>query len=128
MPATFADGMLGRAYRSLDKAAQAKTPNAIYVAAFMAASHAAAAAVAAKISPEQRARMSNPGSLWKALAIAAPDLKGWADYFEANARRRNLADKGMANAISLDQAETMLRDVTDFLATAEGIVQKEAAS
>ena len=123
----FADGLLERAYRSLDKAASAKTPNAIYVAAFLAASNAAAAIVSAKITPDQARNMTRPGSLWAALTIADPDLCDWAHHFASRGPRRDLADKNVPDAICRDQAEQLLQDVNQFIVTAEGIVQKEAS-
>lgn len=120
---TFANGVLGRAYKSLDIAASAKTPSAIYMNAFLAASQGAAAIISAKISPERAAKMHRPNTLWEGLIVADPELKDWAQYFAMKARRRDAAEKNLPNAVYRDQAEELLADTTQFLVLAEGIVQ-----
>lgn len=128
MPATFAEGMLERAYRSLDEAASAKMPSAIYVAAYQAAGEATVAIVSARIADGQRQKMKRPNTLWDALGTADPDLADWARYFSSKAHRKHAAELGVPNAVYRDQAEELLRDVHQFLVTAEGIVQQKEAS
>lgn len=123
MPTTFANGMLDRAYRSLDRAASCPNENGIYVSAFLAASQAAAAIVSTRISPEQASRMRRPKTLWEALTIAEPELQDWAHYFSSRAVRRDRAEKAVPNAVYREQAEELLTDTTQFLTVAEGIVQ-----
>lgn len=125
---SFADGMLDRAYRSLDTAASAKTPNTIYVAAFLAASHAAAAVISSKISPEEAGKMRRPGSLWAALTLVDPDLTDWAQHFSARARKRDYAEKDVPNAVQRDQAEELLDEVHQFVVIAEGILSQDPRS
>lgn len=124
MPTTFADGLMDRAYKTLDQAASAKTPNATFTKAFLAATHAAAAVITARISEDERSQMAKPESLWVALTLADPFYEPWADYFAAHARQRNLADTNARNAVTRDQAETMLRDVSVFLTSAANAVRK----
>lgn len=124
MAATFADGLIDRAYKTLDRAASAKTPNGIFVSAFTAATQAAAAIITARISDDERSQMTRPESLWAALTLADPFYESWAAYFAAHARQRNLADSNAPNAVTRDQAEELLKDVSVFLSSAASAVRR----
>jgi hypothetical protein len=119
---TFTDTLITRASRDLDKAASAGTPNAIYIAAHLAAVRAAGAVISARLSPEQASRMRRPDSIWELLPRVAPELADWAAFFEEGKLRRTRAEHGQRAAVNAQQAEEMLAQARQFATKAEELL------
>jgi SAV_6107-like HEPN len=88
-----------------------------YVGAHLAASRAAAAIVAARGSDTARGRM--PRSVWELLPQVEPILSEWAAFFAAGAGKRAAAEAGLSRAVSLREANDLLRDAKAFVSIAE---------
>ena len=70
-----------------------------------------------------RARPSDvrrrPTSAWVLLTGVAPELGEWATYFAAGADKRAAALAGMRTAVTVREADDLLRDAQIFLALVE---------
>ena len=88
-----------------------------YVGAHLAASHAAAAVVAARGGVTSRGR--GPRSVWELLPQVEPTLSEWAAFFAAGAGKRAAAEAGLPRAVSLREANDLLRDAETFVSMAE---------
>ncbi len=94
-------------------------PSARYVGAHLAALRAAAAVVAARAEPPGAGRR-RPQSVWELLPKVDPALREWAAFFAASAAKRAAAEAGLPRAVSVGEADELLRDVGAFVALAEG--------
>lgn len=119
---TFSETLIGRAVRDLDHAAHAKSHNATYTLAHLAAVRAAAAVISAKISPEQANRQHRPDSIWDLLPRVALNLEEQSAFFKAGTGRRLRAEHGQRNAVTAEQAEEMLAAAHLFIETVEGML------
>jgi hypothetical protein len=90
-----------------------------YVAAHLAALRAAAAVVAAKAEPPST-RRQRPQSVWALLPKVEPALAEWAAFFAAGAAKRAAAEAGLPRAVSMREADELLRDAETFVSLAEG--------
>jgi len=90
-----------------------------YVAAHLAALRAAAALVAARLSPGSAGRRKRPQSVWELLPKVEPALGEWAAFFAAGAGRRAAAEAGLPQAVSSPEADELLRDAGIFVSLAE---------
>lgn len=88
-----------------------------YVGAYLAASRAAAAVVAARGGVLARGRGSR--SVWELLPQAEPILAEWAALFAAGAGKRAAAKAGLSHAVSPRDANELLRDAETFVSIAE---------
>jgi hypothetical protein len=90
-----------------------------YVAAHLAALRAAAAVVAARAEPGTSSRRRRPLSVWELLPKVEPALAEWAAFFAAGAAKRAAAEAGLPRAVSLREADDLLRDAEMFVSLAE---------
>ncbi len=111
VPALFAAARAG-----LVDAEAAQVPRERYALAHLAALRAAAAVLAARARPAQTRR--RPVSAWQLLAVVAPELREWAEFFSAGATKRAAAEAGRPVA-SQREADDLMRDAARFLAAAE---------
>ena len=89
-----------------------------YVAAHLAALRAAAV-VAAKADPGASSRRRRPLSVWELLPKVEPALAEWAAFFAAGAAKRAAAEAGLPRAVTLREADDLLRDAEMFVSLAE---------
>jgi hypothetical protein len=90
-----------------------------YREAHLAALRAAAAVVAAKADPGASSRRRRPLSVWELLPKVEPALAEWAAFFAAGAAKRAAAEAGLPRAVSLREADDLLRDAENFVSLAE---------
>ncbi len=110
LPAGVA-ALLVRAAESLGKARRSEGGADRYVAAHLAALRAATAVVVARRAPRGNRRTA---SVWSLLTAAAPELRGWADFFAAGTDRRVVAEFG-GRSVPVDEADRLVERVADFL-------------
>lgn len=122
-PAVFTS--LDRAQASLAEAATARTPAERYVAAHVAALRISAAVLAARARPTGRRRQYNA---WVLLAQVAPELSEWAAFFSAGANKRASAEAGLVDAVSVREADDLMRDAERFLGVVEALLDIPAAA
>jgi hypothetical protein len=91
-----------------------------YVGAHLAALRAAAAVVAARAEPGASTRRKRPQSVWELLPRVEPTLSEWAAFFAAGAGKRAAAEAGLPRAVSLREADELLRDADIFVSLVEG--------
>ncbi|MCA1824149.1 MAG: SAV_6107 family HEPN domain-containing protein [Mycobacteriales bacterium] len=112
--------LLTAARAQLGDAARARVPADRYAAAHLAALRAAAAVLAAGARPAPPGvRRSRPVSAWALLPDVAPELREWAAFFAAGARKRAAAEAGLPGAVTTREADDLVRDVESFLALVE---------
>jgi len=90
-----------------------------YVSAHLAALRAAAAIVAARADPGASTRRRRPLSVWELLPKVEPALSEWAAFFAAGAAKRAAAEAGLPRAVSVREADDLLRDAEMFVSLAE---------
>src|SRR4051794_1779567 len=112
VPALFAAARAG-----LADAEAAQIARERYALAHLAALRAAAAVLAARARPAQVRR--RPVSAWQVLAVVAPELGEWAEFFAAGAAKRAAAEAGRPVA-TRREADDLLRDAERFLGVVEG--------
>lgn len=117
--ADAAADLVTAARRELARAATAVRPGERYVAAHLAALRAAAAVLAVRARPVPP-RGRRPASAWALLSQVAPELAEWSAYFAAGARKRAAAEAGLPRAVSVREADDLLRDAEAFLALVAG--------
>jgi hypothetical protein len=110
--------LMASARRGLAAAEDESSAGARYVAAHLAALRAAAAVVAVKAEPAG-ARRKRPQSVWDLLPRVEPALAEWAAFFAAGAGKRAAAEAGMLRAVSVHEADDLLRDAGTFVGLAE---------
>jgi hypothetical protein len=88
-----------------------------YATAHLAALRAAAAILAARARPSDVRR--RPTSAWVLLTGVAPELREWATYFAAGAEKRAAALAGLRTAVTMREADDLVRDARTFLALVE---------
>lgn len=86
-------------------------PRERFAAAHLAALRGAAAVLAARARPRQRAH----GNAWELLTRVAPELTEWASFFAASARRRQAIVAGVGVSVSHREADDMVRAAAEFL-------------
>ena len=90
-----------------------------YVSAHLAALRAAAAIVAARADPGGPTRRRRPPSVWELLPKVEPALSEWAAFFAAGAAKRAAAEAGLPRAVSVREADDLLRDAEMFVSLAQ---------
>jgi hypothetical protein len=110
--------MIESARACLAAAEDETTAAARYVGAHMAALRAAAAVVAARAEPVS-GRRKRPQSVWELLPKVDPALREWAAFFAASATKRAAAEAGLPSAVSVLEADDLLRDAGTFVSMAE---------
>ena len=103
--------LLDRAQASLLHASQAGEVGERYVLAHLAGLRAAAAVLAARITP---ASSSRPRSVWEVLPTLAPDLTEWAVFFAASARQRAAVERG-DRVLPAREADDLVRQAEIFI-------------
>jgi hypothetical protein len=115
-----ASALLAAARHGLHEAATTTRPSERYANAHLAALRCAAAVLAARARPElpgpRRARSRNA---WVLLTDVAPELAEWAAFFAAGATKRAAAEAGLEGAVTVREADDLLRDTEIFLALVE---------
>ncbi|MGW1011027.1 SAV_6107 family HEPN domain-containing protein [Streptomyces termitum] len=115
--------LLAKARAGLDEAATLDRPHERYATAHLAALRAAAAVLAARARPVPPTRRRQAiRSAWELLPNLAPELTEWSALFAAGARRRALAEAGVAGAATPRQADDLLRDAAHFLRLVERLL------
>ena len=117
-PGPTALRLLAASRSALREAARMTHPGERYATAHLAALRAAAAILAARARPAD-ARRSRPTSAWVLLTGVAPELSEWAAFFAAGADKRAAALAGLRSAVTVREADDLLRDATTFYALAE---------
>ena len=118
-PALPAGTLLGLARHGLLEAGAAPTAGERYATAHLAALRAAAAVLACRARPAtSAARRRRPTSAWVLLAVIAPEMREWAAFFAAGARKRAQAEAGLPS-VTLREADDLVRDVEAFLSVVE---------
>ncbi len=112
-------GQLESARRYLAEAADEPAPAIRYVNAHLAALRAAAAVVAARGEPPTGGRRRRPRSVWELLPQVEPTLAEWAAFFAAGASKRAAAEAGLSRAVTLHEADDLLRDADVFVSVVE---------
>lgn len=118
-PALPAGTLLSLARRGLAEAAAAATPGERYAAAHLSALRIAAAVLACRTRPVRRSR---PTSAWVLLSDVAPELAEWAAFFAAGAKKRAAAEAGIPSAVTLREADDLVRDAGAFLDMVQALV------
>jgi hypothetical protein len=117
--APSAVALIESARQGLAAAEDETSAGARYVGAHLAALRAAAAVVAASTEPPG-VRRRRPQSVWELLPKVAPALREWAAFFAAGAAKRAAAEAGLPRAVSVHEADDLVRDARSFVALAEG--------
>jgi SAV_6107-like HEPN len=111
--------LLDRCTAGLLQACAARSAAERYVAAHLAALRAAAAVLAARGRPAGR---SGPRSVWEVLPRIAPELTEWSAFFAATATRRAAVEAGRGDAVSVREADDLLRDAEAFMLVVNGLL------
>lgn len=90
-----------------------------YALAHVAALRAAAAVLAARARPVTPRRGARQRNAWVLLAEIAPELVEWATFFSAGAAKRAAAEAGSRHAVTVREADDLVRDADRFLAAVE---------
>jgi hypothetical protein len=118
--------LLASARQGLASAESEGSPATRYVAAHLAALRAAAAVVAARAEPSSR--RTRPRSVWELLPRVEPTLSEWAAFFAAGAGKRAAAEAGLPRAVTVREADELLRDAVTFVSLAESALGVPAQS
>lgn len=119
--------LIDHAREGLAHAAASPVASERYAAAHLAALRAGAAVLAARSRPgragrSRRGRSRGPRNVWVDLAQVAPELGEWAEFFAAGAAKRAAAQAGLPRAVSVREADDMLRDADSFLSLVCGLL------
>lgn len=116
LPATT-HSYVERSAESLREAITAGDAASRYAFAHVAALRAAAALIAARATPQPKARRQK--NAWVLLAEVAPELAEWAAFFSSGAAKRAAAEAGSLRAVSEREADDLVREADRFLAVIE---------
>jgi hypothetical protein len=120
LPSLPAGTLLLLARRGLVEDGAATSAAERYATAHLAALRAAAAVLACRARPaDAPPRRSRPTSAWVLLAGVAPELAEWAAFFAAGARKRAAAQAGLPSAVTVREADDLVRDAEAFLGVVE---------
>jgi len=117
LPRRSPAGLLSAARHGLAEAAAAPRASERFALAHLAALRAAAAVLAARArpAPPGPGRRRRPSSVWRLLAAVAPELAEWAAFFAAGAAKRAAAEAGAPGAVSVREADDLVREAQAFL-------------
>jgi hypothetical protein len=110
--------LVDRAARGLAAAQAARSPGDRYVSAHLAALRCAAAVLAVRGRPSRR----GPMNVWAVLPRVAPELTEWAAFFAAGASRRAAVEAGRPEAVTVREADDLLRDAQTFARLVAGLL------
>lgn len=85
-----------------------------YAAAHLAALRAAAAVLAIRARPAEK-RRNQITNVWQLLIQVAPELREWAEFFAATARKRTMAQMGVAQVVTASEADELSQDADHFV-------------
>lgn len=111
--------LLATAQDALSRAEWAPTAALRYELAYLAALRGGAAVLARRARP--RSLRTRPRGLWALLAKTAPELAEWGAFFECCGTQCAALAEGRS-AVSVRQADDLLRDAAAFLAVVTGAV------
>ncbi len=114
-------GYLARADSALGEAAVAAEHTCRYASAYMAALRAAAAVLAVRGRPQNHRSQRNA---WVLLAAVAPELAEWAAFFAAGSAKRSAAEAGRSRAVTIREADDLLRNATSFVKVVERCLER----
>lgn len=116
--------LLLHARRALQESTTLERPAERYAAVHLAALRGAAAVLAARARPVEVTprRPPRPTSAWTLLCRVAPELTEWAGFFAAGAAKRAAAEAGLPRAVTVREADDLLRDAETFLAVVETLL------
>ncbi|HEX6968526.1 MAG TPA: SAV_6107 family HEPN domain-containing protein [Micromonosporaceae bacterium] len=106
------------ARQGLVEAARTRPDGLRYATAHLAALRAAAAMLAARARPAPN-RRNRVTSVWILLAMVAPELGEWANFFAAGATKRAAAEAGIPRVVTTREADDLLRAAGQFVALVE---------
>ena len=109
---------LAQAQRALLEATSTTEHTRRYACAHVAALRAAAAVLAVRTRPHPRGQRN----AWVLLARVAPELAEWAAFFSAGASKRAAAEAGLSRAVTVREADDLLRDAEAFCGVVEGVL------
>ncbi|HIV57879.1 MAG TPA: hypothetical protein H9902_07970 [Candidatus Stackebrandtia faecavium] len=92
-----------------------------YATAHLAALRAAAAVLAIRARPATKQR-GQVTSVWRLLTQVAPELREWADFFAATARKRTMAQSGVPHVVSTREADDLARDAEHFISVVTALL------
>jgi SAV_6107-like HEPN len=101
-----------QARQGLLDAEYAAHPVERYAQAHLAALRAAAAVLAARARPRNRAQ---PTSAWALLVTVAPELAEWSAFFAASSATRAAAEAGVHRLVTARDADDLVRQASEFL-------------
>ncbi|WP_218126838.1 SAV_6107 family HEPN domain-containing protein [Glycomyces sambucus] len=108
--------LLATARADLDDAAERVRPGERYAEAHMAALRVAVAVLAVRAGDATgRRRPGRPSSTWELLRNVAPELEEWASHFARTARKRVLAQAGIPDIVTVEEADSIVADARRFL-------------
>ena len=111
---------LDRAATSLREAMTTSEIPMRYACAHVAALRATAALLAARATPTPAPRRGRQQkNAWVLLAEVAPELSEWATFFAAGASKRAAAESGSRRAVTVREADDLVRDADRFLCLVE---------
>lgn len=84
----------------------------------MSALQATAALLAARARPAS-GKSRSVKNAWVLLAEVAPEFAEWADFFAAGAKKRAAAEAGSTRAVTIREADDLVREADRFLALIE---------
>ena len=113
--------LLALARQGLAESTAATSPLDRYASAHLSALRCAAAVIATCPLPTSAAppRRARPLSAWVLLGAIAPELHEWAAFFAAGAAKRAAAEARIPGAVTVREADDLLRDAETFLAVVE---------
>lgn len=114
-----AAGCLTQAQRALLDATSTAEHTRRYACAHVAALRAAAAVLAVRTRPHPRGQRN----AWVLLARVAPELAEWAAFFSAGASKRAAAEAGLSRAVTVREADDLLRDAERFCEIVAGVLE-----
>lgn len=99
-----------------DSAAERTRPGERYAEAHLAALRVAVAVLAVRAGDATgRRRPGRPSSTWELLRGVAPELEEWASHFARTARKRVLAQAGIPDIVTPEEADAIVADARRFL-------------
>lgn len=113
--------LLGQARAGLAETTRLPSPGERYAGAHLAALRGTAAVLAARAHPDTHSgtgarRRRRLRSAWELLCEVAPEMGEWAAFFAAGAAKRAAAEAGVTHAVTVREADDLVRDVETFLA------------
>lgn len=109
------------ARQGLAEAAEETHDGPRYATAHLAALRAAAAVLAIRARPVSGHR-SQVTNVWSLLIQVAPELREWAEFFAATARKRTMAQAGVARVVTAREADDLLRDADHFVGVVTDLI------